>query len=473
MRLCLRLRGLRLRVCRRWTVNMRLPWRSCAQSPTAGIYAYTKELEGGRAQLHLRVEDDGKGLLLVNANRAVHLNTTAASMAWMLLEGWPQARILRELQGRFLVSHEQALADLEHVADHIEGLVHSDQVCPIHDLDFEILPPFSEQPSAPYRMDLALTYRCNANCAHCYNARPRNFHELPTAEWLRILDRTWDVGIPHVCFTGGESTLREDLPQLIRHAQGNGQITGLLTNGRNLADRTYVHALVEAGLDHVQITLESHAPEVHDSMVRARGAWDETVAGIRNCLQTGLFVMTNTTLLTENSEDILATIDFLADLGVPTVGLNALIYAGKGKSVGTGLRESSLAALLEKVRSRTERSGQRLIWYTPTQYCQFDPVQMQLGVKSCTAACYNMCVEPDGGVIPCQSLYRPLGNMLEDAWDSIWNHDLALWLRERRYVPDSCQSCELLQECGGGCPLTLLHQNGQMVNSPGLIKAQS
>ena len=60
-------------------------------------------------------------------------------------------------------------------------------------------------------------------------------------------------------FTGGEPTLREDLPDLVAHAEHNGQITGLNTNARRLADPGYVEKLVSAGLDHVQITVESCA----------------------------------------------------------------------------------------------------------------------------------------------------------------------------------------------------------------------
>jgi len=78
---------------------------------------------------------------------------------------------------------------------------------------------------------------------------------------------------------------------------------------------------------------------------------------------------------------------------------------------------------------------------------------LELGVKGCTAALYNMCIEPDGGVLPCQSYYQPLGNIIQDPWDSIWNHELAISLRERRYIPDKCTDCVLLSECGGGCPL--------------------
>ena len=230
--------------------------------------------------------------------------------------------------------------------------------------------------------------------------------------------------------------------------------------------------LVDSGLDHVQITLESHDPNIHDHMVSPRGAWQDTVAGLRNVLGTRLFVMTNTTLLQENSPYLAETLDFLADLAVPTVGLNALIYSGRGTTVGTGLSEAALPPLLEIAREKTDRAGQRLIWYTPTQYCNFDPVQMELGVKGCSAALYNMCIEPDGSVLPCQSYYTSLGNILTDPWESIWHHDLSVSLRERRNLPEKCDTCALLAECGGGCPL--IHQNGVSPNGfpPGLVQEE-
>ncbi len=206
-------------------------------------------------------------------------------------------------------------------------------------------------------------------------------------------------------------------------------------------------------LDHVQITVESADPEIHDRMVKRKGAHAQTVRGLQNALASSLYVMTNTTMLQTNRHSIPATLDFLADTGVPTIGLNALIHSGRGASVGTGLPENELTPLLELARQKTESRGQRLIWYTPTEYCHFDPMALDLGVKGCTAALYNMCVEPDGNVLPCQSYYRPLGNLLADPWESIWNHELAVRLRERKNVPEKCNGCSLLAECGGGCPL--------------------
>lgn len=459
MCVCLRLRRMCLRVRRgRTVISPLIHRRRALRQPEPGLSSYEITWDGGRAQVHLRIEANGEALLLVNADRAVRLNPTASLMAWLILEKVDERRALAWLQRRYHVDPGQLGRDFAQIGGQIHGLLHPDEVCLIHDLDLEILAPFDRPPSAPYRMDLALTYRCNNDCPHCYNARERTYPELPTESWFEVLKRLWDVGVPHICFTGGEATLREDLPELIRRSKRLGQVTGLLTNGRRLSDRTYAQRLVEAGLDHVQFTLESRVPEVHDRMVARRGAWKQTVAGIRNALDLGLFVMTNTTLLGENSTDIGGMIDFLAELGVPTAGFNALIYSGHGASVGTGLPESALEPLLQIARERTQLHGIRLIWYTPTQYCHFDPVQMELGVKGCTAAAYNMCVEPDGGVIPCQSYYETMGNVLTDAWDSIWNHELALWLRERRYAPDACHTCPVFSECGGGCPLSLKQQ---------------
>jgi radical SAM protein with 4Fe4S-binding SPASM domain len=433
-------------------------------TPEPGLHHYLREEPGYRSRLHLRIDPDGHGTLIVNANRVIHFNPTAALMAFLALEEAQESGAIRVICRRYQVSQAQARSDYLEFLEQFQEIIRPD-VCPVCSLDdLEISAPFSARPTAPYRMDLALTYRCNNDCPHCYNARPRDYPELPTETWKRIIDRVWELGIPHIVFTGGEPTLRDDLPELIAHAESNGQITGLNTNARRLSDKNYLNALVEAGLDHVQITVESHDAEIHDRMVAKRGAWAQTIAGLQNALDTPLYVMTNTTMLQDNSPYMAETLDFLAEVGVPTIGLNALIYSGQGLTVGTGLRESELPPLLDLARQKTGQNDQRLIWYTPTQYCQFDPTQLELGVKGCTAALYNMCVEPDGGVIPCQSYYHQLGNLLEDPWESIWEHELSINLRERKYVPAECKDCLLLPECGGGCPLAIQAQANKQID---------
>jgi MoaA/NifB/PqqE/SkfB family radical SAM enzyme len=165
-------------------------------------------------------------------------------------------------------------------------------------------------------------------------------------------------------------------------------VTGLITNGRKLKDKTYVETLEKAGLDFVQVTLESHKPKVHDLMTGTKGSWRETIAGIKNAAQSQIYVTTNTTLSKYNSPDFMETIDFIKTLNVAAFGCNSLIHSGKANAVNEefALPLELLKDLLPEIHNKAHRLGLKFLWYTPTQYCRFDPVQLGLGVKSCTAA---------------------------------------------------------------------------------------
>lgn len=131
---------------------------------------------------------------------------------------------------------------------------------------------------------------------------------MTTIQWKQVIKQCWDLGIPHIIFTGGEPTLRDDLPELIAFAKSQGQITGLNTNGRRLANKDFLKTLVDAGLDHIQITFRSANASIHDRLVSHPGAWEETIAGIKNAVGSRLFVMTNTTLLQENAGTMVDTL---------------------------------------------------------------------------------------------------------------------------------------------------------------------
>jgi radical SAM protein with 4Fe4S-binding SPASM domain len=429
-------------------------WFAGEQPLDPGMYEYrTPAGVEERYRLHLRVEDDATGILVINASKVLHLNRSATEMAKLILEETPPEEAAREIARRYRIGRDQARADYADLQDKIELLASSEELCPVTYLDVRRIDPFQTPSSAPYRMDLALTYGCNDDCGHCYVARPRDYPQLDLESWKAVIDRCWEVGIPHVTFTGGEATLSPHLRDLIEYAEDVGMVTGLLTNGRRLSDRAYLDSLLEAGLDHIQITLESHRAAVHDEMVGAEGAWEETVAGIRNSVDADVYLMTNTTLTDLNAPEIGETLEFLAELGVPTVACNGLIYAGRGVDAGIGIPEADLEPIMDLVRDKAAELELRLIWYTPTRYCEFNPLEHDLGVKGCSAARYNMCVEPNGDVLPCQSYFESLGNILSDPWESIWDSVLAQRLRSRAWLPDECKECPDVEVCGGGCPL--------------------
>ncbi len=326
--------------------------------------------------------------------------------------------------------------------------------CPVHEMTMETRETDPARWTAPPRADLALTYSCNNNCYFCYTGGPRQVKELPAKDWKKIIHKLWDSGIPQVVFTGGEPTLRPDLVELIEHS--HEFVTGLVTNGRKLP--ALAAALYKASLDYVQVSWESHLPDVHDRMVGVAGAWQETRAGILAALENKLSVITNTTLTKDNLPLFPEQIKAGAQLGLKMMACNTLICSGRGtcskQESGPSLEE--LKRVLSQAADTAARAGVRLEWYTPTCYKQFNPLDFGFGVKACSAAQYNLTIEPDGSVIPCQSWFKDkLGNLLTDKWRDIWEHPVAKYFRDKEYLKNrkECAGCEYLYQCYGGCPL--------------------
>lgn len=406
-------------------------------------------------KLHLRFEEDGSGVLIINASRILFLNQTAAEYVHSFIHGHSEEEAVKRIRKRYRIDAETARKDYQDVLFIVNTFAKTPDVCPVSYLGVEKVEPFHKELSAPYRMDLAITYRCNNKCLHCYAGGPRETKELSTQEWILIINKLFNLGIPQVVFTGGEPTLRDDLPALIAQTQKIGLVSGLVTNGRRLKDEPYFKSLVDAGLDHVQITLESHNPKIHDKITGVKGSWDETVQGLKNAIASPIYTISNTTLNQYNVKDILKTIDFAHSLGLKQFACNSLIYSGKAPEVAKSfaLDETSLEPILTRMRDHARELGMEFIWYTPTEYCVLNPLQIELGIKSCSACRVSMCIEPDGTVIPCQSYFVPLGNILKDEWKKIWQNPVCLKLRARKYVPEKCYECPTLHVCGGGCPL--------------------
>jgi radical SAM protein with 4Fe4S-binding SPASM domain len=449
-------------VARRWAGRLRADLAAfravlAGGQVASGLYPYRFRSSADRKTVHLRVDPDGAGLLVVDAQATIQLNPTATLLAWLALEGVPRTKANRVLQ-RCAASRSTA-DDCRRVYQLLERIL-SPTECPGCLCDqLDRREPFSTPVRAPLRADLALTYHCNNACGHCYNPpERRRMASLSAAEWRRVLRRVRAAGVPHVIFTGGEPTLCDDLVPLVRYASRLGLVTGVNTNGRRLAEPGGAARLARAGLDHVQITLESCHAAVHNVMTGA-DAFAATVAGIRKACQAGLHTITNTTLTAANADHALETVDFLHRLGLTTIAMNGMIHSGCGRSHPGALPAGQLGPLLVAVRERTDELGMRLLWYTPTDYCQLSPLELELGPRRCSAAEYSICVEPNGDVLPCQSYYQPAGNLLSDPWERIWNSPLFRSFRNRSRdpagcgLPERCWDCTELGVCGGGCRL--------------------
>ena len=287
---------------------------------------------------------------------------------------------------------------------------------------------YAPEMTAPHRMDLMVSAMTRGGAWHCNQK-------------LRA------ANVPQVTFTGGEPTLRADLVELVEAAQWF--VTRLNTNGRLLTPEL-CRRLYEASLDSVQVTLYSHDPAIHNALVGAEG-FDDTVAGIRNAVAAGLSVSVNTPLCSLNT-DYAATVRFVHELGVRYGTCSGLIPSGSAEgaeSQATRLTEEQLTDVLRRAVTVAEELGMEMDFTSPGWLKEETLRSLGLTlVPSCGACLSNMAIAPDGGVIPCQSWLssQPLGNMLTDDWDKIWQSQRCAAIRAKSAKME--QLCQLRQGNG-------------------------
>lgn len=301
------------------------------------------------------------------------------------------------------------------------------------------LKDYGKYMTAPHRMDLMVApvvkngkRNCNLKCAFCYceGEKLAEAAELSTDEWKEIIDKCRKACIPALTFTGGEPTMRADLPELIKHAEWF--VTRLNTNGTLLSEQLCAK-LSEVSLDSVQITLYSYDKNVHNALVGTDG-FDRTVLGIKNALNAGLDVSVNTPLCALNS-DYQKTIEFALSLGVKYFSCSGLIPAGGALNENPNFRALSEEEITETVVNAKKFAFERgaEVAFTSPGWINADTLKRyKIVVPSCGACLSNMAIAPDGGVVPCQSWLSDevLGNMLTDSWKKIWKSKACLNIRK-------------------------------------------
>lgn len=294
---------------------------------------------------------------------------------------------------------------------------------------------------APHRMDLIISpmvkngqWACPLHCKGCYAAGQPAMtitQELSTSQWKQIINRCRELGIPQLTFTGGEPTQRLDLVELVRHA--SWFVTRLNTNGVNMTPEL-AKALFQASLDSIQITLLSYEPTIHDDLVGRPGAWQRTVAGIRNAKEAGLNVSINTPLVRKNA-DYSTTLEYIRSLGIRFVSCSGLIPTGGAPAEihnGEALSNTEMFETVKRAVETAKRLGMEIMFTSPG-WLTADQLQ-NLGLEDpvCGACLSNMAIMPNGAVTICQSsLSDPmgLGNILETPWEQIWDNPLCEKMR--------------------------------------------
>ncbi len=160
------------------------------------------------------------------------------------------------------------------------------------------------------------------------------------------MDKAWAAGIPHITFTGGEPTLRDDLPELIAHAEKNGQVCGLLSDGLKLADKKYLNRLLQAGLDHLLFILQPDE----------QASWKALEA----IMPEDLYTTVHLTVTPQNVARANEALEKLSRLSVKSLSLSAA--------------DASMKEAMQTLRDKAAALGLTLRWDLPVPYSADNPV---------------------------------------------------------------------------------------------------
>jgi hypothetical protein len=332
--------------------------------------------------------------LIVNASTILHLNQTAAELAYHLVKQTPEEQLVDEISKRYRVRRERIREDYQQLQDRLYTLIHTPDLDPEMFLDFERTTPHSQKVSAPYRLDCALTYRLLGKYDDSITPTKRVDRELTTVEWCSVFDKAWSFGIPHIILTGGEPTLREDLPELIAHTEANGQVVGLLSDGLKFNQKDYLQTLLNTGLDHLMFSLQP----LDDN------SWN----ALNNVLSADLYVTVHHTLTEQNAANTSKILNKLSSSGVKSISITA--------------SDPSLQSSLLEYRNQAASLGLSLVWNLPVPYSAFNPIALETQMDNVPSGAKHdwLYIEPDGDVLPAQGINQVLGNILSDPWDTLW-----------------------------------------------------
>jgi organic radical activating enzyme len=363
----------------------------------AGMYQYQAPAKAPLPyKWHLRVENDGTGIMVLNASTVLHLNQTAIEYAYYLTQGKKKTEIVGLIADRYDVDKTQAEKDLDEFIEKITVLVGSEDLDPETFLEMDRVMPHSKKLTAPLRIDCALTYKVSSSTDSIVAPNERVTRELSTEEWIKILDILSKVGVPHVIFTGGEPTLRNDLPELISKTEQIGVVSGLLTDGRRLTDKKYLNSLLKSGLDHIMLLVDE--------------ASDDFWQALKLLIPEDIAVTVHVTLTNANQTSFGGLLKKLAAQKVTTLSLSA--------------EDEALSKQLDEANHMAAASGMRLVWDLPVPYSACHPVALEekeAGSRLPEGAGKAwLYIEPDGDVLPAQGVNRIMGNILTDTWSRIW-----------------------------------------------------
>jgi len=312
------------------------------------------------------------------------------------------------------------------------------------------------RPDPPHALRMIaweLTRACNLACRHCRAAATSCVPpgELSTAEALAVLDDIASFAQPTIILTGGEPLLRADLFDIARHATGLGLRAVTATNGSLLGEAA-ARRLLDAGVRRISVSIDGRDAASHDALRGVPGAFDASLAGIAAARAVGLAFQLNTTITTDNADQLPAIYDLARRLGAVAYHVFLLVPTGRAAAMrGLELDAPRYEAVLNWLADRVTDSPMEIrATCAPHFYRILRQRHIATHARGCLAGQSFCFISHLGDVQPCGYFDAQVGNVRQQSLRKIWeNAALFRQLRDHKAYAGKCGSCEYVRVCGG------------------------
>jgi len=300
-----------------------------------------------------------------------------------------------------------------------------------------------------------LTHRCPLKCPYCSNPveLERRAGELDTATWKRVLSEAAALAVLQVHLSGGEPTARRDIVEITRHCAATGLYSNLITSGVGLRPGL-VEALSEAGLDHVQLSVQAADAAVADDIGGHAGGHAAKLAFAGQVVALGLPLTVNAVIHRANIAAIGDLVELALGLGAKRLEIAHVQYYGWAFANRAALmpgREAVLRAMEVVEAARARLKGTLIIdAVLPDYYARFP--------KACVGGWgrRSLNVTPTGKVLPCHAAETieslAFWSVREHSLADIWAHAPAFRaFRGTDWMPEPCRGCDRREIDRGGC----------------------
>jgi PqqA peptide cyclase len=317
-----------------------------------------------------------------------------------------------------------------------------------------VLAPAEKLPT-PLGLLAELTHRCPLGCPYCSNPLKLDLRadELDTATWARVFREAAALGVLQVHLSGGEPAARRDLVEITAAARTAGLYANLITSAVGLTEKT-LSALADAGLDHVQISIQDSIEASADRIAGYDGAFARKRALAAQVVRLKLPLTVNAVIHRANIARVADLVELALSLGASRVEIAHVQYYGwalENRATLMPTPEQVERAVGEVEKLRAKHHGRIVIdAVVPDYYAKYP--------KPCVGGWgrRSLNVTPAGRVLPCHAAETIPGL---EFW-SVRDHSLAdIWasspafraFRGTDWMQEPCASCPRRDEDFGGC----------------------